>query len=843
MASKETPMMKQYNEIKSQYSDCILFFRLGDFYEMFGDDAVIGAEILDITLTARTKSEDAIPMAGVPYHSAESYIAKLTSKGKKVAIAEQVSDPSEPGIVKREVVRVVTPGTNLSTIALEQKANQYVGSIAGEGNDYAVCFADVSTGELIVGTGSLEDIRSLVETYQPKELVACSGLAELPVLYDMGLMVSGFDMPVEKSYLLKHFGTSSLGAFGLDNELKAEVVGLNLMYLDAMLQTSLANMTQVIHLNQADSFDLDPATIYNLELFYTIRDFDRKNSLIAVIDKTVTAGGGRLLKRWLIRPLKSLNLLQKRLSHVDCFYNKDLKLLRSLLSETYDLERLVSRLSLGYGNPRDLIQVKQTLQALPAINVELNSELRADLPDMSNLVDLIEQAIVDEPPISKRDGGIFKDGYHAEADEYRTLLRTGKDFIAKHKADLVTATGIDKLKIGYNKVFGYYIEVSKAKSDLVPETFIRKQTLTNSERYITPELKEYEEKVLNASGLLNGLEERLFDELVVQILAFSEQLRKIAKSLAYIDVCSGLAELAKKNNYCKPELHEGIELRILDGRHPVLEQILEKGAFVPNNSCFDLDTMIKLITGPNMGGKSTYLRQTALIVLLAQIGSYVPARSAKIGLVDQIYSRVGASDNLAKGQSTFMVEMEETAYILRQATEKSLLILDEIGRGTSTYDGVSLAWSILEHIHNNLGARTLFATHYHELIEVVDDLDRAQNFSVAVEEDANGKAVLLHQIRAGAVSKSYGVHVAEKAGLPNSIIQRAESLLSELETSHQLEHAPRKHQALSPQPSLFATDPKAEQVRSMIDEIDVNNLTPLQALQKLNEIKADLNGG
>ena len=655
MASKETPMMKQYNEIKSQYSDCILFFRLGDFYEMFGDDAVIGAEILDITLTARTKSEDAIPMAGVPYHSAESYIAKLTSKGKKVAIAEQVSDPSEPGIVKREVVRVVTPGTNLSAIALEQKANQYVGSIACNEEGYAICFADVSTGELIVGTGSLEDVRALVETYQPKELIAAESLAESPKLYEIGLMVSSFDMPVDKSYLLKHFGTSSLGAFGLEDELKTEAVGLNLMYLDAMLQTSLANMTQVVHLNQADSFDLDPATIYNLELFYTIRDFDCKNSLIAVIDKTVTAGGGRLLKRWLIRPLKSLNLLQKRLAHVDYFYNKDLKLLRSLLSETYDLERLISRLSLGYGNPRDLIQVKQTLSALPAIIVELNSELRADLPDMSGIVGLIDEAVVDEPPISKRDGGIFKDGYHAEADEYRTLLRTGKDFIAKHKADLVEQTGIDKLKIGYNKVFGYYIEVSKAKIDLVPETFIRKQTLTNSERYITPELKEYEEKVLNASGLLNGLEESLFDELVTRILGFSEQLRIVAKSLAYIDVCSGLAELAKKNNYTKPELHEGIELRIMDGRHSVLEQILEKGAFVPNNSSFDLDTMIKLITGPNMGGKSTYLRQTALIVLLAQIGSYVPARSAKIGLVDQIYSRVGASDNLAKGQSTFMV--------------------------------------------------------------------------------------------------------------------------------------------------------------------------------------------
>jgi DNA mismatch repair protein MutS len=842
---KLTPMMEQYYEIKSEYPDCILFFRLGDFYEMFEEDAKLGSEILDITLTSRAKGENAIPMAGVPYHSAENYIAKLCSKGHKVAICEQTSDPDGTGIVSRAVKRVVTPGTNLTELKTNQKENLFVASLAGSPKQgFALALADVSTGEILVSQAqNLEEIESFLNTYNVKELIAPEKLSQDPAYYH--LISSSFATSKNPAQLLlNHFALTTLSPLGIDqNPLYLEATALLLEYLESVMKTDISHLNNVKLLADSDKFSLDQATIYNLEIFYTIRDFSRENTLLSVIDKTQTSGGGRLLKQWIMRPLKSLEKLRKRQSFVTKYLNSaDLDNIRSNLGQTYDLERLLSRLSMGYANPRDLIQVKDTLKLSPVISQLADYEL----PTLSEIYDLINRAIVAEPPLSTRDAGIFQDGYNLEADEYRTLLREGKSFIAKHQADLIAQTGIQKLKVGFNKVFGYYIEVSKGKSNLVPESFIRKQTLVNSERYITPELKEYEEKVLKAEDLLKDLEEKLFHDLVSQILARKEELRSLASKLAFLDLVSSFASLAKTKNYCLPDLNETQNLNIINARHPVLEHLLPSGTYIPNDIIFDNNTNLKLITGPNMGGKSTYLRQTALIVLLAQIGSYVPADSAQIGLVDQIYSRVGASDNLSKGLSIFMGEMEETSYILRHATLKSLLILDEIGRGTSTYDGVSIAWSVLEYIHNNLQARTLFATHYHELIGVVDDLEKAKNYSVAVQEDAQGKAVFLHQIQEGAVSKSYGVHVASKAGLPVEVVARAEQLLRELEITDVslLENQTKSPTQLSEtndsQPSLFSVqqeDPKAKLLKESLQKLELNSLTPVQALVELEKLK------
>jgi len=821
---------------------------------MFEEDAKIGSEILDITLTSRSKGENAIPMAGIPYHSAENYIAKLSAKGKKVAVCEQISDPNEPGIVKRKVVRVVTPATNLSTSQTNQKENLYLATLVS--NDklgYALCLADVSTGELLlIPAKNLDEVQSFLETYNVKELIAMQDLAENPDFYH--LVSSSHNLTKDPSEIvLKHFKMKTLTPLAIDNHpLYIQAVALALSYLESVMKTDISHINNLKLLSNNDHFNLDQATIYNLEIFHIIRDFSRENTVISILDQTQTAAGGRLLKQWVVRPLKNLAQLDKRHAYVEKYLSPKLTDLRKSLAATYDLERLLSRLSMDYANPRDLIQIKETLELVPQISQVADFEL----PDLSQVLTLIQESIVDEPPISKRGAGIFKEGYNAQADEYRSLLKEGKGFIASHQAKLSEETGIAKLKVGFNKVFGYYIEVSKLKSHLVPESFIRKQTLVNCERYITPELKEYEEKVLAAEDLLKSLEEQLFNNLVSKILEFRLELYDLAKKIAFLDVVSNFSYLAQSNSYVKPSLNQGEQLLVKNSRHLVLEKILASGTFIPNDISFDNSVSLKLITGPNMGGKSTYLRQTALIVLLAQIGSYVPADSAEIGLVDQIYSRVGASDNLSKGLSTFMVEMEETAYILRQATKKSLLILDEIGRGTSTYDGVSIAWAVLENIHNKIQARTLFATHYHELIAVVEDLKKAQNYSVAVKEDSNGKAVFLHQVKKGAINKSYGVHVADKAGLPLEVILRAEQLLYELEATDVslLENKLSDNKQISvakintkeesqTQPCLFTItepDSKAQKLKNKLLNTNLNSLSPIQALVLLEEMKKDL---
>jgi DNA mismatch repair protein MutS len=842
MAKKLTPMMEQYYSIKSGFSDCILFFRLGDFYEMFEDDALVASEILEITLTARGKDENKIPMCGVPYHSAEGYIAKLTQKGKKVAICEQVGSVDNPGIVERDVVRVITPGTNISDICLENKANQFVSAI----KDKSIAFCDVSTGELMVANiDNLEVFKSLLATYQPKELVAAKQQSEDPKIYnicnELEISLSAFDSTDSYDYLTNHFNVKSLNAFGLEGESGLiEVTALTLQYLESVLKTELKNIQKVSMLTNEDFFDLDHTTIFNLEIFHTIRDFDKKNSLIGVIDKTVTSGGGRLFRRWMVRPLKNLDLLNDRLVKTGSLFDMGPKLepLTDLMKRTYDLERVISRVGLGLGNPRDLGLIVNTLFLIPEIN-NLIPEAFDKLDTLDELKSLLENALAEDLPLSRRDGGIFKEGYNAEVDELRKLLSEGKGFIANLKQKEIEATGISNLKVGFNKVFGYFLEVSKGKVDLVPDHYIRKQTLTNSERYITPELKEYEDKVLNAEDRLFALEENLFIELTEEVMKHSTEVYSLATALSTIDVHLSFANLALSNRYVKPELTNSNELEIVDGRHPVLEAILPRGVFIPNDLSINASAF-KLITGPNMGGKSTYLRQVAIVTLLAQVGSFVPAQSARIGLVDQIYTRVGAADNLSKGQSTFMVEMEETAYILRNATEQSLLILDEIGRGTSTYDGLSIAWSVTEFIHDKLKSRALFATHYHELVEVVGNLENAENLSVTVEEDQNGRPVFLHKIQKGAIDKSYGVHVAELAGLPKEVLSRSEQILNDLEKNKEdFVVSERSHKALADYqpPTLFVMNEKNDQLTKEISDIDINSMTPLEALQKLVELK------
>lgn len=850
--SKLTPMMRQFYEIKNQFQDCILFFRLGDFYEMFGDDAVISAEILDITLTSRDKGENALPMCGVPYHSAESYIAKLNMAGKKVAICEQISDTTLPGIVERKVVRVVTPGTNMSEHSLVNDLNQYICGIIQKSEKYAICFADVSTGEIFGGDGySKLEIASLLAVYGPKEIVAFKNLAETP---EFNLFASENDIQVVTAvdydrtdqkifeFLNKHFESISLAPYGLEGRLElAASVYLVLRYLKELLQDEVKNLNNFTLLRSNDHFDLDKMTVNNLEIFYTYRDFDRKNSFLSTIDYTKTAAGGRLLRRFVMRPLRNVEMINHRLAFVRSFTEKQSELsdVRNLLSSSYDIERILSRMMLGIANPRDIVNLGNTLTLTPELNIiiqNVNHDLQIN--DLHEVRDLIGATLIEDAPLSKRDAHIIKDGVDENVDEYRKLLTSGKQFIAELQKREIESTGISTLKIGFNKVFGYYIEVSKGKVGDVPESYIRKQTLTNCERYITPELKEYEEKVLHAEDNLKKIEEELFDKLVAKILDHHERIKTVASQLAITDVYSSLAELAISNSYKEPVVNNTRNLNIVAGRHPVIEKLVTRGSYVSNDLHLNSDSYLRLITGPNMGGKSTYLRQTALIVLLAQIGSFVPAHSAEIGVVDQIFSRVGASDNLSRGLSTFMVEMEETAYILRQATNHSLLILDEIGRGTSTYDGVSLAWAITEFIHNDLHARSLFATHYHELIEPVEQMPGAENLCVQVEEDSHGKPVFLHSLKKGAISKSYGIHVAEQAGLLPQIVQRAEILLKNIEG--EFSHVDKKVSKNSPpanQQDLFSLTPDYSFIKRQLDKIDVNKLTPVEALIELQELQ------
>ena len=854
--------MRQYYEIKGRYPDCILFFRLGDFYEMFDDDAEKSAKILGITLTKRHET----PMCGIPHHSSEGYLAKLTAAGEKVALCEQVSDPNLPGIVQRDVVRVVTPGTTFSETLLDEKSSSYTMAIYPKRDYFGLATMDVTTGSFFVTEVSgYAELTMELQRLQPREILIPDSNEDAHLMTLLNAFEDIYVYPyraLSDAYqsLTSHFKVNSLEAFGLEKwPFAVQAAGMVLSYMQETQKTELTHVKALSPYTGNDHMLLDEATLRNLELTQTIREGQKKGSLLGVLDHTQTAMGGRLLKHWLVRPLTKLESIQWRLDAVENLVNHAMfgETLREQISAVLDLERVMSRVSLDRGNPRDLVALRTSLEQIPNLKNTLGraaadrlSELDERLQELPELVELLSQAIVDEPALNLKEGGFMRDGFHPELDELRALSREGKGFIKNMQQREIERTGINSLKVKYNRVFGYYIEISKSNLANVPENYTRKQTLVNAERFITPELKEYEEKVLSADDKSKALEYELFKELRARVMEDLRVIQANAETIAELDVLLSFAHAAARNRYRKPKISDRGPLHIDAGRHPVVETMNPAGDFVPNDITLGTDDQnIILLTGPNMSGKSTLLRQTALITLMAQVGSFVPATAAQVPLTDRIFTRVGASDNLVRGQSTFMVEMEETANILNNATDRSLIILDEIGRGTSTYDGVSLAWAILEHLHNVIGAKTLFATHYHELIAVAERLPRAQNFCVAVTEEKDG-VVFLHKILKGGINKSYGIEVAKLAGLPNAVITQAEHILHDLEEG--IVDAGIKAEltkGINPdQAGLFDTTALIEREHGKVThpalerlkEIDPNRLTPLEALEALDKLKREV---
>lgn len=818
-------MMKQYLDIKNKHEGALLFFRMGDFYELFFDDAVETTKLLGLTLTGRGKGEKRIPMCGVPHHAAERYIAKLTKLGKKVAVCDQISDPKGPGIVEREVTRIVTPGTTMDETVLEQKANNFVLALLID-DGFSIAYADVTTGEFAsLSVVSEKELGAEIQRLAPSEIIVSD--IEHPLVGRLKNVLP------DVFFFLHNFSTTDAAAFLMD-------------YLKMTQKTSLDHM-KVAAYDLNDFMPLDEATLKNLELMATLREGNKEGSLLWVLDRTLTAMGGRMLRSFITHPLVQYEPIQKRLDAVEELV-KERRLqedLQERLKLVMDLERLLARLSMGRGNARDVVGLKESLKQVPRVKeLLLNAqssllvEVRENIDPLHDLVSLIEQALVEEPPLNMNDGGIIALGYNAELDDLKTISREGKQYMQNLQQQEIEKTGITNLKIRYNKVFGYYLEVSKGQVSKVPQEWIRRQTLVNAERYITPELKEFEEKVLGAEEKIVILEQKIFVDIREKVVAEIERIQRTAKSLALLDVLGSFATIALESNYCKPIVTEEGNISIEGGRHPVVEQMSFSSRFVPNNTILEqTGERLQLITGPNMGGKSTYLRQVALITLMAQIGSFVPATKAEIGIVDRIFTRVGASDNLVRGQSTFMVEMQETSHILEHATERSLIILDEIGRGTSTYDGMSLAWAITEYLHDTVGAKTLFATHYHELIALTDKLSHAVNYSVAVKENEEEGVVFLYKVLRGGVDKSYGIEVAKLAGLPAETVSRAQQILHDLEEGV-LEPGIQKELNAHPvqdQITLFERD--HHPLEKEIEKLDTENMTPMEALKKLHDIK------
>lgn len=794
-----TPMLKQYRSIKDQHQDCILFFRLGDFYEMFGPDALEASKILNITLTARGKgTANEVPMCGVPYHAADGYIAKLTRAGKKVAICEQMTDPSLPGIVERDVIRIITPGTTLDNNILENKRNNYLASIVFQENIWGLSFVDLTTGEFqLIEIRKQDDLINELGRILPSEIIITPELNDnLPLMARLKNLsnVNLFYPAIFKSAgetLLEHFQVKSLQSFGVEKyPVGIRSAGNLINYLKDTQKTSLEHINKLGFYNISDYMILDEATIRNLELLYTYQLFEEKGSLVSILDETLTGMGGRLLRNWLLHPLIKAEKIQARLDSVAEFFG-NLELRESLKTELKnisDIERLIGRLGCKRANARDLVNLKNSLKQIPQIKKAIKnceSKLLKDcyknLDEHTSLVELIEKSIAEDAPLLITDGGMIADGYNAELDDLRKISTSGKDWLSDLQIKEVARTGISSLKVKFNKIFGYYIEVSNSNLGQVPSDYTRKQTLVNAERFVTPELKEYEQKVLGAQEKIIAIEQKLFWEIRDQVAKHFESIQATAQVLAQLDVLLNFANISLLNNYAKPEINEAGEIAVKSGRHPVIEKLLTEESYVPNDGLFNHDDhQLVLLTGPNMSGKSSYLRQTALIILLAQIGCFVPAESAKIGIVDRIFTRVGASDNLIRGQSTFMVEMQEAANILNNATSKSFIVLDELGRGTSTFDGVSIAWAIVEYIYKNIKAKTLFATHYHELIDLVEKLDKAKNYSVTVKETDTG-VIFLRKVIPGGIDRSYGIEVAKLAGLPKALTDRAYEILAELE--------------------------------------------------------------
>ena len=879
MSNELTPMMKQYMQTKEEYKDCILFYRLGDFYEMFFDDALTASKELEITLTGKNCGlEERAPMCGIPYHAVDSYLNRLVSKGYKVAICEQVEDPkTAKGIVKREVIRVVTPGTNLDTQGLDETKNNYIMCIVYMADRYGLSVADVTTGEyLVTELDSQTKLMDELYKFMPSEIVCneafyMSGLDLDDLKNRLHMAIYSleawyFDDALCRETLQEHFKVASLEGIGLsDYECGMIASGALLKYLEETQKNSLSHMSRLTRYATGNYMVLDSATRRNLELVETLREKQKRGSLLWVLDKTKTAMGARTLRKYVEQPLIDKESIVKRLDAVAELKDNAIcrEEIREYLNPVYDLERLVGKITYQSANPRDLIAFQSSLSMLPSVKCilkdmesDLLKEIYEELDPLEELCDLVGRAIQEEPPLAMKEGGIIKDGYNEEVDRLRKAKSEGKNWLADLETKEREKTGIKNLRIRYNKVFGYYLEVTNSFKDLVPDYYTRKQTLANAERYIIPELKELEDTILGAEDKLCALEYELYCEVRNTIAAELTRIQRTAKAVAKLDVIASLALVAERNNYVRPKINEKGVIDIRDGRHPVVEKMIPNDMFIANDTYLDdKKQRISIITGPNMTGKSTYMRQAALIVLMAQLGSFVPASSANIGLVDRIFTRVGASDDLASGQSTLMVEMNEVANILRNATSKSLLILDEIGRGTSTFDGLSIAWAVVEYISNSklLGAKTLFATHYHELTELEGKISNVNNYCIAVKEKGDD-IVFLRKIVKGGADKSYGIQVAKLAGVPDPVINRAKEIVEELVTADitgkvkniavQGSETKKKTQKKLDevdltQFSLFDTV-KDDDVLNELKELDISHMTPMDAMNKLYQLQNKL---
>ena len=862
MGRAATPMMEQYFRIKENYRDCILLYRIGDFYEMFGEDAVIGSKVLEITLTSRDKGKkDKVPLAGVPWHALDSYLPKLLSKGYKVAICEQIQDPKyAKGLVDRDVVRIVTPGTVLESSVLDGRVNNFLMAIAqGEGS-YGLSFVDISTGEFVTTEikGDDADVKVLAEYSQrsPKEILHSRGFSAKNLSEEFvltGAVLTELDdiaflKEASESMLKRHFKLQSLQGIGMDDKpLAVSSAGAVLRYLETTQKRSLDFLSVPRFKSMSDKLVLDQTTLRNLELLREVREGRGENTLVSVLDRAATPMGSRMLKKWLVEPLMDSGEIKRRLDSVEELVSATVTRheLSAALGRVRDMERLMGKVTYGSANARDLLAVRDSMQAIPdaksallGVKSPLLLELSNDLRDVGQIANLIDRAISNDPPIALKEGGLIKEGFDAHLDELRRAAKEGQEWIAELEETEKKRTGIKTLRVGYNTVFGYYIEVSKTWAKQVPPDYERKQTLTTGERYVTPELKEKEKAILTAQERSCELEYEAFIRVRSEVGKDAVLVRGVAGAAAAIDVLNSFAEAAVTNRYSKPEVNDGDTITIKDGRHPVVERVL-RGSFVPNDAHLDTNlNRLIILTGPNMAGKSTYLRQIADIVIMAQAGSFVPASEARIGIVDRIFTRVGAFDDLARGQSTFMVEMTELANILNSASKRSLILLDEVGRGTSTFDGLAIAWAVSEHLydHSKVGGKTLFATHYHQLTELADSLEGVKNYSMAVKEQGS-EVVFLRKVVPGKANKSYGIQVAKLAGVPREVVARAEQVLDGIEEDNVLEVRAGKKVHRQ---ALLLTSESEPGIEKELRRLDLSKMTPMEAYVKLSEIKKKL---
>jgi DNA mismatch repair protein MutS len=857
----ETPLMKQYYSVKMKHPDAILLFRVGDFYETFGADAIKASEILGITLTRRANgSASFVELAGFPYHALDTYLPKLVRAGQRVAICEQLEDPKlAKKIVKRGITELITPGVSLNENVLNHKENNFLAAVNIDRKIAGVAFLDISTGEFLVAEGTLEYIDQMLNNFQPKEVLYEKQKSGLFIetfgnkFYTYKLDDWIFTPEAANDRLLKQFETSSLKGFGVQNLAFGVIAaGAILYYLDITQHSQLGHITNLSRIEEDRYVWLDKFTIRNLELFHS--PYEGARTLIDVIDRTISPMGGRLLRRWISLPLKDIQPITDRHDIVGYFVDNPLFMSETagLIQQVGDLERLISKVAVSRINPREVIQLKRALKAVEPLRDLCNGSgnrplkvLGEQLNPCKSIADKIERELNIDPPVQLIKGRVIAEGVSEELDELRKILYSGKDYLNELQAREIQRTGITSLKVSFNNVFGYYIEVRNTHKDKVPQEWIRKQTLVSAERYITEELKEYENKILGAEEKIISLETRLFNDLVLSILEYIPPVQLNSSLIARLDCLHSFALVAAANNYVRPSMNDSFKLDIVEGRHPVIEMQLPAGdPYIPNDLSLDTeDQQIIILTGPNMSGKSALLRQTALIMLMAQTGSFVPAKKAVIGIVDKIFTRVGASDNISLGESTFMVEMNETASILNNLSDRSLILLDEIGRGTSTYDGISIAWAIVEYLHENKHkAKTLFATHYHELIEMENSFSRVRNFNVSIKE-FNNRVIFLRKLKRGGSEHSFGIHVAKMAGMPGSVVRRADEILKELEQSHEKQELTKPIAELAGhreglQLSIFQLDdPVLKQIRDEILDLDINNLTPVEALNKLYNIK------